>query len=539
MPQGPKRALSSSIQKEAVVNVLSRSILTADQRASLCDHLQEGFFEDNHTYEILKHLEAVGSDLTGQGRRKQQDGRECLNYITDGEWQSIGELEDPFDVIDSLISLAIMRCNLVNPSEPTKKMFASASIVATQKDLTAIPNARKLAVHKHAVSKWMEMTRRLEEPKGVEYCRKFPNSYKELKDTHPRLYQNVVDSVKEGDNIVRFPFAKQGLMVLDQSYKCRGNSSRPSTELQTFDAQPGGGMNMQQVMQCFMQMAGAMQERRGQEDGDEIPLQYNGKRKRLRELQDVMNDQGRSSSHRLALGRQRSRDLLGESDGEDGREDGPRGRDAFLTPPPKKHDTSPVLDVGVGAPALAKEGKDLALADEAKAPGEVKAPGLAEEVAEEVQQPAKAASILDALIARDGERAEQAKAKAAIQRAEKAAAKKAEKEAEIAANRGAGKAALPLKTIQKKCDGKANKSNASELQKPKKLEKTPVTVSPNGIFKAKPAMSHEGTRSQYLCRTGLKGPGQSHAIKYGEGHGMTKEEAQASAKEWVSSHAVH
>ena len=129
----------------------------------------------------------------------------------------------------------------------------------------------------------------------------------------------------------------------------------------------------------------------------------------------------------------------------------------------------------------------------------------------------------------------------AIQRAEKAAAKKAEKEAEMAAKRGAGKAcaALPLKTIQKKCDGKANKSNVSELQKPKKLEKTPVKVSPNGIFKAKPTMSHEGTRSQYLCRTGLKGSGQSHAIKYGEGHGMTKEEAQASAKEWVSSHAVN
>ena len=291
IPQGPRRTLSSSIQKEALVNVLARSILTADQRASLCDHLQEGFFEEVHTYEILKHLEAVGTDLTALGRRKQQDGRECLNYVSDGEWQSIGELEDPFDVIGSLISIAIMRCNLVNPSEPTKKMFASAALVATQKDQIAIPNARKAAAHKHAVSKWREMTRRVEEP-GVEYCRKFPNSYKELKDTHPRLYKNILDSVKEGDKIVRFPLSKQGLMMLDQSYQCRGNSS-PSTQLQTLDAQPGA-MNMQQVMQCFMQMQMAMQERRGQEDGDDIPMRYSNKRRGLRELEDVLNDGGRS-----------------------------------------------------------------------------------------------------------------------------------------------------------------------------------------------------------------------------------------------------
>jgi hypothetical protein len=49
----------------------------------------------------------------------------------------------------------------------------------------------------------------------------------------------------------------------------------------------------------------------------------------------------------------------------------------------------------------------------------------------------------------------------------------------------------------------------------------------------KPSFSHEASRSQYLCRTGLKGKGQSYAIKYGAG-GHSKRNAEQLAEQWVA-----
>ena len=51
-------------------------------------------------------------------------------------------------------------------------------------------------------------------------------------------------------------------------------------------------------------------------------------------------------------------------------------------------------------------------------------------------------------------------------------------------------------------------------------------------------MSNEASRSQVLCRTGLKGKGQSHRISYGAGDGLTKAAAIAAGKKWVKEQNV-
>ena len=68
---------------------------------------------------------------------------------------------------------------------------------------------------------------------------------------------------------------------------------------------------------------------------------------------------------------------------------------------------------------------------------------------------------------------------------------------------------------------------------PPAVAKPPTVGKAPAIGEAKPTMSHEGSRTQYLCRTGVKGPGQYHAIKYGDGI-RTKERARLEAVRLVA-----
>ena len=50
---------------------------------------------------------------------------------------------------------------------------------------------------------------------------------------------------------------------------------------------------------------------------------------------------------------------------------------------------------------------------------------------------------------------------------------------------------------------------------------------------SKATYSHERSRCQFLCRTGKKGPGQTHAIPYHPKTDLTKQEAESQAKAWL------
>ena len=61
----------------------------------------------------------------------------------------------------------------------------------------------------------------------------------------------------------------------------------------------------------------------------------------------------------------------------------------------------------------------------------------------------------------------------------------------------------------------------------------PKTAKPPSTAKP-PCCSVERSRSQVLCRTGIRGAGQSHSIKYGEGQKYADEDAALIvAREWV------
>lgn len=78
------------------------------------------------------------------------------------------------------------------------------------------------------------------------------------------------------------------------------------------------------------------------------------------------------------------------------------------------------------------------------------------------------------------------------------------------------------------------KAKANAKRKNKKKKKTEAEhVGAKGVKKPpKPAYAVEWSRNQVMCRTGMKGPGQSTAIKFSD-HGGSSDKAIAAAKKWV------
>jgi hypothetical protein len=188
-----------------------------------------------------------------------------------------------------------------------------------------------------------------------------------------------------------------------------------------------------------------------------------------------------------------------------------------------------VGNIGVSPPALGGH----IVAD-----GETPAAPLLDAAAEqaaapvlETPAPVGPLDLVEMLQAREEKKKKEAKAASALERA----AKKTEKKAPVVVTGGSALAPAALtdgsvfeqtpdkrRRLTTKCRG-----SAFDLATPttkKKDEKTRF---------GKPNWCFENSRDQVLCRTGLRGKGQSQTYKFGGSSGRTKEEAQALAEIWI------
>ena len=76
---------------------------------------------------------------------------------------------------------------------------------------------------------------------------------------------------------------------------------------------------------------------------------------------------------------------------------------------------------------------------------------------------------------------------------------------------------------------------ASSKEAETKAEKKTASVSHEASSEKKKmaSVSHEASRSQFMCRTGLSGPGQCFAIKYSQKKGDL-EKAKKQAQKWLA-----
>ena len=143
-------------------------------------------------------------------------------------------------------------------------------------------------------------------------------------------------------------------------------------------------------------------------------------------------------------------------------------------------------------------------------------------------------SVLTALDERDRERAEDSKVRARATRAAKRDAKKEAVEAPGAAKKDAKKEDVeaPQEAPKKRKGGDENAHENEEAPTKRVASQKSAKAKDENTSNASYAI--ERSRSQVMCRTGLRGPGQTKAIKYGPGTPHpTEKSAAKEAKKWV------
>jgi hypothetical protein len=528
-PDSPAHKACSSVQKDALQELLEtkecRDGLSCEQRASLQDLIMAAPYVDDDKSQCLISL---AGGQSRKPRTKQQDATHCLEYLSEKEWQlcprlgQLGVLQLLFDVLAS-------RMQCFNPTEPTLKWVASSVIViTTPKDELALVTEDQKKQMQNGVRRKLKQFQKHNTEKPIEQCLIFPSDPHALEQKHPALFAHIKAHI--GGSFTANQLCTSSLLQLDQSYQCRGGG-RASSKVAIEQKPPDAMMAMAAMMSMLLQ------KQRGDSHDEEggLRLEFPNGRKRC-----LMALEGSADAGESQLRRARTLERL-EDDASASKQ---KADDEVVAAKKKADDEAAAKKKADDEAAAKKKADDEAAAkkkadDESSQPSQNSQPSQSS-IAQHLQitapsaqlkaitdrtepekapskaQPTPAASLIDALVARDAERAQVSKDKAAAKKAaaklEKENAAKLEKEN-----------VKPGENVPKKKhgQGKVQKKNPTAAKQGK------LTA----VKKSKPSMSHEASRTQYLVRTGLKGTGQSSTFKYGEEAGTSQADAQAAANQ--------
>ena len=526
-PDSPAHKACSSVQKDALQELLEtkecRDGLSCEQRASLQDLIMAAPYVDDDKSQCLISL---AGGQSRKPRTKQQDATHCLEYLSEKEWQLCPRLGQ-LGVVQLLFDVLVSRMQCFNPTEPTLKWVASSVIViTTPKDELALVTEDQKKQMQNGVRRKLKQFQKHNTEKPIEQCLFFPSDPHALEQKHPALFAHIKAHI--GGSFTANQLCASSLLQLDQSYQCRGGG-QASRQVAIEQKTPDAMMAMMAMMNMIFQ------KQRGDSHDEEggLRLQFPNGRKRCLMALEGSADHGESQ-----LRRARTLESLGDSAANK------KADDEVVAAKKKADDEAAAKKEADDEAAAKKKADDEAAAkkktdDESSQPSQNSQPSQSS-IAQHLQitaqraqlkaitdrtepekapskaQPTPAASLLDALVARDAERAQVSKDKAA---AKKAAAKL---EKENAANLEKENV-KPGDNVPKKKhgQGKVQKKNPT-AEKGGKL---------TAVKKSKPSMSHEASRTQYLVRTGLKGTGQSSTFKYGEEAGTSQADAKAAANQ--------
>ena len=564
--QPSRRAAMSTLQTNALVEMLAqqacRDSLNSFHKASIGQQvLAAGFPRDDET----KILDALSSSSVTNFkiRRKPQDGRAFLNYISAAEWQKMPGMQK-MELANLLMSICIDRLGLVNMSEPTKKLMASVILVLTTEtetiDLINIED--KVAMKAWIVKNVKKKTEQMKVMPSCEYCILLPHDPEELLPNHPKLYAQA----KINGCFVAAQIDQAVLAKLDNSYQCRNTlaAGRVQSQSQALCAMPSQANPIQAMMAMMMQqMQQVASVHRGrQRDDIDIDLQFppSSSRKRCNNMlsgaleaaasdHQPTDDLGQLTLLGVNSRKQQLRRAVtvdfdsGSQCSQPGQLPGQPEQQAQQSKQPEQQARQPEQPGGMPALQILDEGPAQQNAS-AATPSINRAPELA--IAEKTDD--VATGLLAAMVTRDAERTAENKKLAGEKRAAAAAEKREAKnkaKAEALAAETQTAAAMGQQAaagaVVVKSPGKGRKPLKVVSTTPSKVVKPPaskVMKPPTKKVVGKAKVFHETTRSAYLCRTGGIGPTGSKAFSYkGE---VDEATAKKNATEWLQKYlAAH
>ena len=428
-------------------------------------------------------------------RRRMQDFLGFTQYFTESEWEDLlsaqVSMESKLNIVVAKLTVLSGRCL----SEPTKKLATTFWLtVSDSGGLTC-----KTTLRKRLSQRLKAMDRSLPAPEV--YLEVLPTP-RELKSQHPKLFAARFPS----EQPIPCKISEKDLLEADSLQQCR-EADTPSSRTPVLNV----GMPQQSALEAFgtLMVKGMEQMQTTQNRVVDLLLGGQGNSRSLGAMQDL-----RPTPH-PAQPRALGNVEMAEH---------PTGTRQMLALPFMASVAETQGDmVRQAASPAARPRASFEHLPSYQVPDEVKKRRLemVQIVAEGAQanhgetRPAKRRLvgdvIVDMLNERKVESAEERKAESAKERKAKAESAKIEKAASAK-----GKAASAK-------ERKAESARAGSAQERKADPKS-----------ARPSFAVERTRSQVLCRTGLKGPGNSLAMKYGpSSQYKTENEAREAAAAWM------
>lgn len=474
---GARHCASSSLQAEALLALIKKSgkELSFDERATLCDMMANVNFAEADAEIVLTSLQKAPK----MERRPAQDMTAFMHYLSAPEWTTAGSSADA--ALQTFLALLVGRLNGVNCSEPTLKRLTACMIAISTENIALVSLPAKTAHLKSVKKAYRRIQRKFkEQPQREPYITLLPANLRDAKALYPTLQIDIDDIVNPSREFM------EKVTLLDASFQCRGDGDYAldvATNRATPQYDQSNMMNMM-MMNCMQEF-----QRRLTSENDGLRLEFAGgsrppKKRCLKNLLDGGYDAAPSSL-------KRSRTIA--SDDSDG-ENVPKPSAPARVDPPSVPLAAPAPLTAAELPPtslpLAADGPTI---EEFVEPAEPEAPAATKP---------RAASLLDALLDRNKERADAQKLQ-----------KKLEKDAEKLANVAAAKPENP-KTATK--EGKKQVAESIEPAKPPKKASTLHTPMKTPVPKPhkpkKCGVNHERSREQYLVRCA---DGHSKSFKYG------------------------
>ena len=260
----PAHQNMSSLQRAALLEVLSRKTLDATARASIADLVVKIRWYGSDCTHVLNGLSGSAKPTVGQNRRRQQVWSAVCHYFTEEDWATFDSDRSTDFKLATLLDVCAslgLRC----PSEPTMKFLTSLWMVIAEppESLQHMNHVQKNLMYQHLKSTFHNLRNKFPDP--VVYLDKLPDSPTQFMKDHPHAFKQHF-----GDRVpVPCPIDVQSVSNLDLTYSCRGGKPHCSSfnatqqkQSQPFtiqSMQSGGDTAMAQIANVFMQRMEAMQ----------------------------------------------------------------------------------------------------------------------------------------------------------------------------------------------------------------------------------------------------------------------------------------
>ena len=485
---GPSHVVASKTQAMALAaNVLQQPDISVEERAALMVLAAAVAWAEPDKHVVMQAL-APAEPTVAASRLPMQNFMPLVEYFTEADWRCLMDPQRGSQVKQDIMFGRALKLGLRNPSEQTVKWLTCVFLLLTEPAdvVRNMPSSAKTALMKFTKTAFKSMIRRVAVPD--EFLERLPTMPEQLREQRPKLFEAAYEC---GEAPVACKIDLKQVAALDVSFRCRdGGSATDFRASQLLQVQPQGN-EVQGLTRLFMDGMVQMQKMQHQMMAN---MSSGGSSRRPLQSLDVLGSDASLADGHLRVTAAPRLALLDTS---------------HLVTPAAQAPAFIVAPANSQVPTLAVPTPDLNAAPSDAQASASMLPSAGPSIID------RAGALLNALEARG-------------------VAKKAAKDKEKA--QAESQPATPSKPETPSRPVMKRPAAAHVVTPTPKKARLAEAVSEK---KTTPHYASERSRKQIMCRTGLKGAGSTHAIKYGtnEKH-ETEAQAVQAAREWLKSYGV-